>query len=412
MTTLSTSFASSVFAFLNNADNLHMTSGGSCVPVHVNLNAGLIWFYSFATGQYNGQSITLQNPATNTGGYPLTTIQAGGAVYITFSGESSNASAFLNAGQLPFVRTPATGYSAAGSSVRFDPANIGAYVTLSNSNQVATTNILASQWFSAKSNTTFTSGLIYFEMCFLSKGLVQGIMVGVGNAAASNANYIGSDTNGISYWPVNGDVFYNGSVLATIGPYVVGNVITNIGTTSKTTGQKFAFEVTASAMAASSLQVGITGGTLPNNDYLGGDLSGQSIGSFWGANAVNFANATVGQSGNPTIPSTQMIVGNLNPSVNKFWQYNPVTGLWLNGSLATQNPATNTGGLSLATLMTNVGNVVYAGITIYTGSFAFADQLIVNFGATLFSNTLPAGYPPWDAGPNSPKTTYQFFMAG
>lgn len=73
----------------------------------------------------------------------------------------------------------------------------------------------------------------------------------------------------------------------------------------------------------------------------------------------------------------------------KIWFRNASSGLWNGGAIGVQNPATNTGGLTLSTLNATVYPM--GGLT----AGGAATSWTFNFGATTFALTVPSGFVGW-----------------
>ena len=74
-----------------------------------------------------------------------------------------------------------------------------------------------------RATTSKSAGDFYFE-AIPTVALSAGGAIGVANSAATLNNYLGSDANGYGIFP-NGNVLYNGAVVAVVSPYMLGSVI-------------------------------------------------------------------------------------------------------------------------------------------------------------------------------------------
>jgi hypothetical protein len=113
----------------------------------------------------------------------------------------------------------------------FDSALIGAHLGLSNGNlqlqtlatsdnlRMARSNIAASR----PSNVEF---LIYSPDGTKPSLASQAMTIGICTGAASFANYVGGDTNGLGYSPYDGNLYSNGAVVAYFGKATYGDYIT------------------------------------------------------------------------------------------------------------------------------------------------------------------------------------------
>jgi hypothetical protein len=143
---------------------------------------------------------------------------------------------------------------------------------------------------------------------------------------------------------------------------------------------------------------GITIGSAPLNT-VGNTVANAAIyykaGFLW-VNAVNVATP-----GAYTTGDTLCIALDLDNE--KIWVRKGAAGLW-NGS-GTDNPATNTGGKSIAAFATTGSTAIY-GLFVTGGVGASgADTFTANFGDSAFVGTAPAGFNIWSSVTGSPTTT-------
>lgn len=131
--------------------------------------------------------------------------------------------------------------------------------------------------------------------------------------------------------------------------------------------------------------VGIADATLvlSNGNYIGS--SPKSWGWYDGTNTV-FNNG----GGVPAITATWPSVGTKKIACfdldnSKGW-YKDNAGLWNGGAIGAQNPATATGGFPITPSTTYFAAA---------GANINGPTLTMNFGATTFTNTVPAGFSPW-----------------
>jgi hypothetical protein len=78
----------------------------------------------------------------------------------------------------------------------------------------------------------------------------------------------------------------------------------------------------------------------------------------------------------------------------KAWFYNPATGQWNGDVLANQNPATGTGGYSIATILTPSGSNV--NVYLAASIDEAGDMVTLNPGTEAFTNTIPSGFEAWN----------------
>jgi len=72
----------------------------------------------------------------------------------------------------------------------------------------------------------------------------------------------------------------------------------------------------------------------------------------------------------------------------KMWVYAGAAGQWNSGTLAAQNPATNTGGMNISAL---AADTYYVTVQLYGNQ----NQVTLNFGGSAYTFTRPAGFSNW-----------------
>lgn len=102
----------------------------------------------------------------------------------------------------------------------WNPNDKASSVALTGGNLVATFNSTVA---GVRATTSKSSGDYYFEAT-PTNSLSGGGAIGVGNSAATLAGQLGSDANGYGVTP-NGNVWYNGHVIAVVAPYALGSVV-------------------------------------------------------------------------------------------------------------------------------------------------------------------------------------------
>jgi hypothetical protein len=192
------------------------------------------------------------------------------------------------------------------NTTTLDPATT--FATLSNGNLTAFDSVNGN--LNARSTTSHSSGLIYFETT-VKTAANSSSAVGIGNGSLGHSSFVypGRDLNGIGYL-ADGTVRINAATITTLATYTSGSII--------------------------GIAVDLT-----HNKIWFGLISGSTIS-------------------------------------------------WNNDVLANQNPATNTGGISLSTL--NAGP--YFAVV---SPAAFGDTMIANFGGSAYTNAtlLPSGFGNW-----------------
>jgi hypothetical protein len=141
---------------------------------------------------------------------------------------------------------------------------------------------------------------------------------------------------------------------------------------------KLYFEVTCNTSNGTATQVGIVTTGVTSSNYIGSDTYGIGWQSSGG---VDYGGSNLGSIGSWTTGDTICVAFDLGNQ--KVW-FRKNGGNWDN---TTHDPATNTGGYSLATLISHSAALYPAGSTYTSG-----DQLTFNFGATAFAQAVPSGF--------------------
>jgi hypothetical protein len=165
----------------------------------------------------------------------------------------------------------------------------------------------------------------------------------------------------------------------------------NIGLTS---GKGY-FEVTANTLAHGAA-IGIANSTEALTAEIGSDTNGIALVNniTAGTKGIYYNGAYVKTSATGFAQGST--VGVAVDMTNKLiWFYNPTTGKWNEDVIANQNPATGTGGISIATIMTSGSNTV----DVYpaAGVDASGESLTLNGGASTFVNAIPSGFSSWNS---------------
>jgi hypothetical protein len=175
-------------------DMVALEFSAAVMGVAVDLTNKLAWF------TVNGVSWnSTGSPTLGTGGYSFSVT---GPYFIAISCLSNGNPATVNFGNVRTTFTPPTGFSVWG-------ADTLAAVTSSSNITIGSDGIsaypTASGWYCAFSTASKASGKIYFEVQ-MAQAVGNGFMIGLGNASANNANYLGSNGNSWG-WQVTGDVY-------------------------------------------------------------------------------------------------------------------------------------------------------------------------------------------------------------
>lgn len=160
---------------------------------------------------------------------------------------------------------------------------------------------------------------------------------------------------------------------------------------------KYYCEFTALTVGtASGWRLGVVNSGITLHIPLGNDAN-FSIG--YGGDGVVSRNGST-QATLATYTTANLICMAVDLTNNKIWWRKGATGGWNNDVIGNQNPATNTGGVSISAI---TGPVLPA----WSGS-TNKDQVTVNFGATAFAGTPPAGFADWAPSPVTQKLQVSF----
>ena len=185
--------------------------------IMVAYNGTKVWFGK------NGSWPAGSDPATNTGGFTLPTGVTAFFPMVSFylgSGAPTQGALF-NFGQTAFTYTPPTGFPAWNTTeypTSFSPELKSASTTLSNQNLTAATT---GNWHSAMVRSGRSTGRFYFETTMNGSAAV-----GFGATTMNMAESMYSaGQQGIGWYMGNGNLYQNGSVIATLGVPAQGDKI-------------------------------------------------------------------------------------------------------------------------------------------------------------------------------------------
>jgi hypothetical protein len=401
---------------LSNGD---LTVDGTTTPptvcalgIAIDFDAKKLWIYSPFYGGWNAQSLETQDPNTPVGGMTFTT--TGTLFPMVYPGNASGTQNHVytaNFGATSFVHPIPTGYTAWGSGTTWNPSDKAANVTLSGGNLTAA-DLVANTNAGVRATTGKSTGKFYFEIAIVQVATWY-TAIGFGTTAETLLDFPGRTGAGVHGFSVTCAAPPYGG-----GTYGLGGSIVNWNFLLTTTNEngtrriamatlghnsgKFYFEMTMDAMV-NSVSYGVwpaigfcnhfqrTGaaGFISDsaaNHLLGG--SGNSIGYEARIGSVYLAGAPVYNAGAYPVGSIIGVAVDLDNKLVWFW--NPVTGKWNGGTLATQNPSTRTGGFDFSGL---AGGPYYPAIE--TNLYGVNTQFTANFGGTPFSQTIPTDYTPW-----------------
>jgi hypothetical protein len=185
--------------------------------------------------------------------------------------------------------------------------------------------------------------------------------------------------------PTAGITFSGGNLTALGGATALAASAMAQTREGKTSGLCYV-EFTCNAVSGNVDGVGVTNATAGfegyNSGFLGSDLGSHTWGYFTNGHIVN-NNAAVTAVNNTTYGAGDVIGIAIDFTNQKIW-FRKNTGGWI-GTSGTPNPATNTGGFSVANLMSSR---VYP---VINNSGALA-KFTANFGATSFTGSVPSGF--------------------
>lgn len=291
-----------------------------------------------------------------------------------------------NFGASAFEHPVPAGYSAWDSSCTWNPADKDASITLSGSDLIAT-GTAASAWRAARGTVSHTTGKWYFEVkCRLNTGNGNN-MVGVANASAALNTYPNFSANGACYQS-NGNFGTNNSFTATtrIWDEYVNNWRT-IWADTPHNGGRWYVEVLCNAVSNSNagIVIGVanpTGRTSQLRTYIGQDAVGNSAG-FQSSRAWLRAGGFTLNVVSAALTATNRYCLDIDLDAKTI-------ACRLNGGAwsTPQSIASVVGGPGPAT-------DIYFGISVNDVP-STRDSVTVNFGATAFTHTAPAGANSWD----------------
>lgn len=377
-------------------DNLASAAAGatfSLVALAIDLTNNKIWARASgdSTGDWNASGTA--NPATNTGGFDITSVNSG-TVYLAYSGFYTSSVAdtvTLNAGASTFHGSIPSGFSAwdATGGTTWN-ASDNSNLTLSNGNLTASAQTSASTWRSIRANNGKTTGKWYVEIIISNYDASNGIMPGVMNGSGSLTNYIGVSNNGCGYQVATGTCYKNGSSL--------GSMSTSFGFSAWRTirGQnlglhsgKYYIEVVANSISDAGVgwAAGICNATATLNDLVGQDASGNNAG-FQSNRTYQYQNGGTSNVLPAAVTAGDTLCLAIDLTNNRLW--GRVNGGTWSGSSG--NPATNTGGEPISTV--NDGSSVmlalsgFGAVTSGTGALP-GDKGTISISAAF---SIPSGF--------------------
>lgn len=361
--------------------NAGLTAAGKSLTlgIAIDLDNKRMWG-RVGNGVWSGAS---GNPATNTGGFDISSIGSV-ACFIAFSAFNGDATT-ANTGATQFERDVPSGFSAWGGA--FDSANKDASITLSNGDLTAT-GTASSAWKSVRGTSSHTTGKYYFEMSADNVTGGNGWFAGIENASGSLSSYLGSTANGAGFQCTTA-AYANGTFTNSVLTVAVTKfsaawrTVRSVGTTH-TSGKWYA-EITCDAhTGASGWMGGVCNGAGVLQNFLGSTANGAS---FDAAGIFRINNTAPGSNLSTTLSATKVLCLSIDLDHNMIWG-RVDGGAWSGAG----NPATNSAGNTIATV--NDAVAVYLAFAAFDTSPTF-DKATLNVGATTFTQTVPSGFSAW-----------------
>jgi endoglucanase len=397
---------------------------GAIVSIAIDLTAKLFWVTSPAIRAFGNtwNSSATANPATGVGGVNISALAAG-PYFVTFNDDIGGASATLNFGASTFSRTVPSGFSGwdaqVSTTVPGQVSNVVASApTASSITLTWSAPITGSSPFSyqvqyrvhggtswtnfgstASSITQIINGLQPSTSYDFQVYAINGSGNGTPSAILTSST---ADSNAATTWNA-GD---KSSTITLSGGNLVATSATTVpqsvrSTTTKSTGKVY-FEVIANTVTT-NYTVGICNSSFPLNlpSQLGSETNGVGFYPVSPTNAIFLNGADLSQGSHADVNAAVIAVA-FDATNHLIWFSSTrmrADGFPWNNS-TTANPATGTGGISLAGLAPGPYYVVFN--TLDNGSVA-----TVNFGATTFAQTVPSGFVGWNSTPSAtvPGTT-------
>jgi len=364
------------------------------IGVAYDFGAHKFWVYDTYTGLWNGRTLSLENPATGTGGLSY---GSGSTAY--FPGWSGNGNltdkTTANFGGSTFQLAVPSGFSAFDATATWNTSRAGPHIQFSNSNLTVECNNTGGSpffgWETVFATTSKTTGKFYWE---LSYDIVDAnFIVGIGDSSAVISGWLGFDTHSAGLQSNNSKYQFTGGVAFTYGQVLSWRVA--LGTVGKTSG-KLVWEYTINAQtgpSVSSLMGGFADASIALGTFLGSDVNG--IGFQPNGDGThteyyyNAGGAVLAADAKIATGSTIMVA--IDFTNKKWWPYNPGTAQWFGSGIGLQNPATNTGGVDITSLV--AAGTLFPAVAM--ANSAAADKITANFSGS-FSNPVPSGFTAWD----------------
>ena len=246
-TPINSGFDSNAFGVDNFGQGYNTTPSGTGVwqgfgnyyilSIAIDTTNKLAWFRTDHNTNWNNSGTA--NPATGTGGLSYTVSGAVFPLWFTFYGGNKECRS-INAGGLPFVMTPPSGFSAWDSTslsstihgttpTTWNPSDKNSAIALTTGNLTATQGTVTGPR-GVRTASYYTGGQLYMEFKVTNfsgaTGAVGSQCFGTANSTAVLTNIPGSDFNGISAC-IDGYIYSNGVQYAWLFPtYVIdGDII-------------------------------------------------------------------------------------------------------------------------------------------------------------------------------------------
>lgn len=302
-------------------------ANGTIIGIALDLTNGQIWFRRSPSGNWNNSGTA--NPATNTGGFSISSI-VGTGLFAYIAAGSVSETYTANFGATTFSGAVPSGFN----------SGLGAFGSTTVASPTLTPTTSGWLWAWRTDVTDPNTALITWN--FADKSA---------NVALSNTNFTATSTSSAA-----------GGVRASL---------------SVTTG-KYYWELSAGGAAGTNTSCGIC--------TAGCSLTTGTNAMLWIVGGNVFMNGSlIGSPGNYNVAGNLVAIA-IDVAAQLVWFRTllPTLGSW-NGS-GTANPATGAGGFSFATI--GGGSAIFPIVEFG----ASADQFTVNFGGLSFTGTMPSGF--------------------
>lgn len=152
----------------------------------------------------------------------------------------------------------------AATGTYLDPANTSTTITLSNGNLTAYKN--SSSWAMSRANVSHSGGKYYYEVHIDSSNSSNYFILGVANASAPLADYVGQDSNGWGYYGNGGSMSHSGNQTGEYATFTTGDIVgiaIDITAGNVWYAKNGTWQLGNPATGVSPMQTGVTGTLFP-----------------------------------------------------------------------------------------------------------------------------------------------------